>query len=239
MDDIRGRFPEKRVMDHIKIGLLIVKLLVVQGFRAAKADFGSWKELRLNSERNYEEEREYQRIKSDMLKAIPSFTILNVPLGGPLFFIYLQVLPNFTPTWILTERIYRAMLRQEEENKISAFHYFRRRHSTEDHRLLSVAIAKEYSTISGSSSLLANEELRMVGSLLSGVYRDGTYWITHYSPLRTTGIRLGYFLLPALSRLSLRLQIQGLVRSYPFFAAEYKKVEGFESKLRFVLKKEL
>jgi hypothetical protein len=25
------------------------------------------------------------------------------------------------------------------------------------------------------------------------------------------------------------------VRSYPFFAAEYKKVEGFESKLRFVL----
>ncbi len=65
-------------------------------------------------DRSYEEEMTYQRIKMNLVKAVPAFTLLNVPFGGPLFFVYLQLFPNFTPTWILTERIYKGLLGKYE-----------------------------------------------------------------------------------------------------------------------------
>jgi hypothetical protein len=37
-----------------------------------------------------------------MIKSFPAFVVLNVPFGGPLFFLYLELFPTFAPTWVLT-----------------------------------------------------------------------------------------------------------------------------------------
>jgi hypothetical protein len=46
------------------------------------------------------------RIKHNMIKVIPVAVILNVPGGGPLFFVYMHYFPNFTPTWVITDKVH-------------------------------------------------------------------------------------------------------------------------------------
>lgn len=78
----------------------------------------------------------------------------------------------------------------------------------------------------------------MVSHLLMGTYRDGTYWITHYSPLKKMNLTLGYLLFPALSRYLMRSRIQSFVGKYPYYRQEYQKIGEFEQKLEFCLEKE-
>lgn len=80
----------------------IGKLLCVHGYRDAKADLKIFNELRKKEYKNDDEVELFQRIKWDLIKAVPSFSILFAPMGSPFFLVYLTLLPNFTPTWILT-----------------------------------------------------------------------------------------------------------------------------------------
>ena len=84
--------------------MAFVKLLCIQSFRDAKSDYYKYKEIGQIKveERQENEQREYLRIKSDIFKAIPAFTILNIPGGAPFFFTYILLFPNLAPTWVLT-----------------------------------------------------------------------------------------------------------------------------------------
>lgn len=43
IDEIMDQFPERSLIDYMKIGIKIAKLLVVEGFKDGKADFVTWK----------------------------------------------------------------------------------------------------------------------------------------------------------------------------------------------------
>lgn len=87
---------------------------------------------------------------------MPAFTVFNMPFGGPLFFIYLQLFPNFTPTWLLIEHIYKAMLSQEQENRIAAYHHYKRKLNIQAPRQLPKLVAKECKHMLTDGSTLSN-----------------------------------------------------------------------------------
>jgi hypothetical protein len=87
-----------------KILMGVVRLLCSKGYNDSKADYKLFREIgRKDPQLRTEEEiRKHRRIKQDLIKAIPAFLVLFAPAGAPLFFLYLKLFPNFTPTWILT-----------------------------------------------------------------------------------------------------------------------------------------
>ncbi len=56
------------------------------------------------------------RIKHNFIKTIPVFIILNIPFGGPLFFAYMKFFPNFTPTWVITDKVHDELMEERTEN---------------------------------------------------------------------------------------------------------------------------
>ena len=103
------QYPENSLFNKIKIGLGVAKLLCVNGYKDAKADFKVYRELRKKEKKSDSEVELFQRIKWDFIKAIPAFSLLFAPMGSPFFLVYLTIFPNFTPTWILTEKIYKRL----------------------------------------------------------------------------------------------------------------------------------
>ena len=111
LENARNQYGTASRLDRFRGKMAAVKLLCVQSFRDAKSDYKRFKDIgQLNLEqRQYQQQKDYLRIKSDMLKAIPAFTILNVPGGTPFFFAYIILFPNLAPTWVLTETAFNQL----------------------------------------------------------------------------------------------------------------------------------
>ena len=120
--------------------------MCTHGYHESKADYKIFKEIGKKSrpERTEEEIQKYRRIKQDFIKAIPAFMVLFAPGGGPLFLLYLKLFPNFTPTWILTESIYKRLEKLQSDNRIIAQIYFKNMYNDSDFLLLAKKIAKDY-----------------------------------------------------------------------------------------------
>jgi hypothetical protein len=134
----------------------------------------------------------------------------------------MTLFPNFTPTWILTEKIYCRLQLLSTENKIRGYSYFKKRFETTDPHDLAREIAAFYSrSIKADQNGAApvNEELRMLCCLLTGRYKDGTYYLANYSPLRSLSLNLGYFLFGGLSEWLMELQVESFVSNNPYVSS--------------------
>lgn len=76
--------------------------------------------------------------------------------------------------------------------------------------------------------------MRMVSKLLIGKYYDGTYWLTHFSPLAYFGVNLNYLLAKEWSALLLAYSIGDAVRGNAY-NCEIKDLD-FQGKMQLLIK---
>lgn len=153
IEQAENQYGSINTFDKIRGKFAVVKLLCVQSFRDARSDYYRSKEIgKLKVEqREYEEQRDYLRIKSDILKAIPAFTILNVPGGAPFFFAYILLFPNLAPTWVLTENTFNGLQLMKHQNRTAALYRFKRMISNENIPTLSKEITNLFISIKNGS----------------------------------------------------------------------------------------
>jgi hypothetical protein len=75
----------------------------------------------------------------------------------------------------------------------------------------------------------------MILSILIGHYQDGTFYLTHLSPLWRLQFSLDYFLFAGLSKALLIQRIESFVNNDTIHAKELAILPTFEAKLQFQL----